>query len=170
MNKKVYLIDSNSLITPFNLYYALEFGSLFWDNIKQHVDAGDIMLLDMVKEECIKKKDALTEWFEEFQNIINHRTKEYVFGYTEVLQYIQDNPCYSIGALNAWSQETVADPWLIAVAKAEGYTIVTFELHHGNLTKNQPTPKVKIPDVAEHFGVETIDLFEMMHELELRLC
>lgn len=62
MSKKVYLIDANSLITPFNLYYSFEFGSRFWDAIKERINNGQIVVLDMVKEECMKKKDALSEW------------------------------------------------------------------------------------------------------------
>lgn len=170
MSKKVYLIDANSLITPFNLYYSFEFGSRFWDAIKERINNGQIVVLDMVKEECMKKKDALAEWIGQIDDVLDHKTVEYVAGYAEVMQYIQDNPCYSDKALSAWSQDTVADPWLIAVAKARGYTIVTLEGKHSSLSEHRPTSKIKIPDVATDFDVETMHLFEMMRELGLKLA
>ena len=50
-----------------------------------------------------------------------------------------------------------ADPWLVAVAKTLGGTVVTHE---------QPNPdakkKIFIPDVCNHFGVPYMDTFELL--------
>ena len=118
----------------------------------------------------MQKKDALSEWVGQIDDVLDHKTAEYVMGYAEVLQYVQNNPCYSDKALNAWSQDTVADAWLIAVAKARGYTIVTLEGKHSSLSEHRPTSKIKIPDIATDFDVETMHLFEMMRELGLKLA
>ena len=53
-----------------------------------------------------------------------------------------------------------ADPWVVAHAKALGGRIVTFE-------KMEPlSTKPKIPDVAAPFGVNCINLWDMLTELK----
>lgn len=59
--------------------------------------------------------------------------------------------------------------WLIAAAMVHGYIIVTFERSDGNLTATMKRGKVKIPDVARHFNVECIDLYEMMRRLHIQI-
>jgi len=80
--------------------------------------------------------------------------------YAEVVQYVQSNGIYR----QYWITNFLdgADPWLIAYAKALGERIVTFEV---------PQPearKPKIPDVASHFDVDTIVLWDMLQELGWR--
>lgn len=66
-------------------------------------------------------------------------------------------------ALNRWSAN-VADPWLIACAKANDYVLVTFEQSAGKLNPKAPGSNPKIPDIAKEFGVETINLYQMLTE------
>ena len=63
----------------------------------------------------------------------------------------------------------VADPWLIAAAAVNHYTIVTFEKPNDGLNARNPSKNAKIPDVASEFGVETVDLYSMMRELGFML-
>ena len=73
-------------------------------------------------------------------------------------------------ALDTWAQENVADPWLIASAAVNGYTLVTFEKPVGmNRSKRSPSKNAKIPDIALEFGVPVIDLYEMMKRLSIKL-
>lgn len=68
-----------------------------------------------------------------------------------------------------WSREEVADPWIISSAIINGYTIVTLEVPSSGLSDKNPNRKAKIPDVAKAFNVETINLFEMMRRLGIRI-
>lgn len=55
-----------------------------------------------------------------------------------------------------------ADTWLIAHAKVLGGKVVTFE-------KTEPNSrKPKIPDIADQFGVQCINLHKMLDELKAR--
>ena len=56
-----------------------------------------------------------------------------------------------------------ADPWIIAQAKAHGGVVVTFEARapQGN--------KPKIPDVCDHFAVESRNLWSVLRELGFTL-
>lgn len=68
-----------------------------------------------------------------------------------------------------WSREEVADPWIISSAAINNYTIVTLEVSSGSLSDKNPNKRAKIPDVAKVFGVDTINLFEMMRRLGIKI-
>lgn len=61
--------------------------------------------------------------------------------------------CYSV-------LKDFADPWLIAFAISNKWTIVTYE-------KSQPERKnrIKIPEVCNQFNVRSIDAIQMFREL-----
>jgi hypothetical protein len=167
-----YLIDTNSLITPKATYYPMDLVPRFWQSMAEKIEDGSVAILDIVKQEILKRKDKddLALWMHNLVIgcLVNHRQQNIVVKYAEVLQYIQDNPCYSEKALREWSEETVADAWLIAAAAVRGFTIVTFE-KPVLVDANNPSKKAKIPNVAHHFKVRTIDLFGMIRELGIAL-
>ena len=66
-------------------------------------------------------------------------------------------------------KEEVADPWLIAAARANDYTIVTEEQGSKGISPKQKNKDPKIPDVAKALGVDTIPLFEMMRKLKIKI-
>ena len=53
-----------------------------------------------------------------------------------------------------------ADPWLIAHAIASGGKVVTQETRAGENSK-----RVKIPNVCDAFGVESLNMDDMLREL-----
>lgn len=54
--RKKYLIDSNSLITPYERYYPFDIVVSFWTQLKQYIENGSIVVLDMVKSEIMKNQ------------------------------------------------------------------------------------------------------------------
>lgn len=46
----IYLIDTNSLITPKNSYYPFDIASRFWDSMAEKIQEGYLAILDLVKE------------------------------------------------------------------------------------------------------------------------
>ena len=68
-----------------------------------------------------------------------------------------------------WSQATVADPWLIATAAVNGYTIISDEVSAGTLSIKNQSKNAKIPDVAKAFSVKSKPLFYMMRELGIKI-
>lgn len=89
--------------------------------------------------------------------------------YQEVLQYVQTCGLYKEQALQTWAPSQIADPWLIAAAAVNNYTIITFEVSSGGLSVKTPNKNAKIPDVAKAFGVKTQNLFYMMRALGIRI-
>lgn len=171
MSDEKFLIDTNSFIEPYNKYYSFDLAANFWKQLKYHFEAGNIVLLDMVKDEISKGEDDLSEWLNGINILkeIDHRTSDILSNYGRVLQAIQDNPIYKETALENWSQETVADAWLIATAINNNYTIITFEKGQRIHNSNNMYKNAKIPDVAEDFGVKVADLYYLMRTLRIKL-
>ena len=64
MNGKIYLVDANALITPYQQYYPFDFAKSFWDQLQRSIENGRIAILDMVKLELQKghEDDNLRKW------------------------------------------------------------------------------------------------------------
>ena len=171
MEKELFLIDANSLITPYLTFYSFDLAKTFWNQMEWHIQNGNIAILDLVKSEVLKGKDSLKEWMENIEvgQLIDHREPAIIVKYREVLRYIQDNPAYKPAALTEWSREEVADPWLIAAAAIGNYTIISFEIANKGLNTHNPSKNAKIPDVAKVFNVEVQNLYYMMRVLKFSL-
>lgn len=169
---ETFLIDANALIAPYRLYYAFDIAPSFWEKLANEFNSGRIVLLDKVRDELLKGEDDLTDWIkknEEIISVCDYKTESVIANYQSVLQYIQTSGLYKESALAAWAPANIADPWMIAAAKAYGYTIVTLEVPSGGLSTKTPNKNAKIPDVAKALGVKTSSLFEMMRMLEIAL-
>jgi hypothetical protein len=167
-----FLIDSCALITPYRGYYSFDFAKGFWNQMETCIKSGTILILSKVREEVISCEDPLSDWMKEFDKglFISHKTPEIIGIYGKVLEYIKNEPCYkNPNALAIWAKESVADAWLIAASKVTGYPIVTTEVGKDLINPKCPSKNPKIPNVAEHFGVEVISLFAMMKELSFTL-
>lgn len=171
MSQSMYLIDANSLITPYRNYYSFDFARGFWTQMEHHIREGNVALLDVVKDEILRGNDELTDWLKglEIGRLIDHREAPILVNYGQVLQFLQNNPYYRESALAEWSRNTVADPWLIAAAQVYNCSIVTFEIANSNPDIHNPWKMAKIPNVASEFGIVTVNLFSMMRALNIRL-
>jgi len=171
VSQELFLIDSNSLITPHQTYYPFDFAHSFWEQMERSIKDGSVAILDVVKKELQNGNDSLKRWAEQLEIgcYIDHREENIVSQYSLVLQSVADNPCYKETALHEWSKEGAADPWIIAAAAAIGFTIITFEKPNGGLSPMQKSKVAKIPDVAASFDVKTESLYYMMRVLSFRL-
>ena len=171
MTQQSFLIDANSFIEPYRKYYSFDFTTAFWDQMGQNIKDGNIVILDIVRDEIMRGDDDLTNWIKALPigKLVDHREGQILANYGRVLQHIQSSPYFKESALTEWAKESVADPWLIAAAKACNCQIVTFEVANTNPDPKQPWKAAKIPTVAKEFGVTTLDLFSMMRSLHFRL-
>ena len=171
---KTFLIDTSALITPYRQYYAFDLVPSFWEKLKGCFELGKIAILDKVWSELEKggSEDDLSSWLNSNKSLVTictYKTEAVIKNYADVLQYIQTSNLYFESAIAAWATEEIADPWLIAVARASGYIIVTVEKGSNGISPKQKNKDPKIPDVAKALGVDTITLFEMMRRLKIRI-
>jgi hypothetical protein len=164
--RKVYLVDSNTFITPFKNYYPFDFAPSFWEFFGNNILNGNIAVLSKVYDEVSKGTDELSVWIKGLNfTKIDHRASDILSKYQVVLTHIQiSTSLYNDKALAEWADNSRADAWLVAAAIANGYKIVTFERPNGSLGVNV-TSHPKIPDVAANFGIECISLYEMIRDL-----
>jgi hypothetical protein len=169
-NSEVFIIDSNLLIEPHRTYYSFDIFPEFWTFIEQSITAKKIIILDMVYDEIAVGTDTLSLWIKNIQNFepLNHRTQEFIKHYADILNFIQMSGFYKTDALRSWSVPSVADPFLVAVAIQNKYTVITGERPNTGLNKTNPSPKVKTPDICTQFNVKWGDLFSMLTKLGFR--
>ena len=162
----IYLVDANTFITPFKTYYPFDFAPSFWAFLGDNILNNNIAVLSKVYTEVSKGTDELAKWITGLGlTVIDHRTPAIISNYQEVLTYIQTSTTlYNDRALAEWSDINRADAWLVAASMTNGYILVTFERPNSSLgTSLSSHPK--IPDVAAHFGINCLNLYEMMRGL-----
>jgi hypothetical protein len=168
MPSEVFIIDADALIAPYQNFYPFDIFPDIWDFFAQSITSKRIIILDKVYDEIAKGGDSLSKWLDTVKDIEQFGIRDGVIinNYSKILNYIQNSPLYQKDeALNSWSSNTVADPWIIAVALANSFTVITFERANESLSEKQPSKKVKIPDICKHFNVKCEDLYYMMRQL-----
>ena len=171
MSEEAFLVDSNTFITPYKTYYPFDFAPSFWAFLEKHISNGNIVVMSKIFDEVTKGTDDLSKWLQGMSfSQADHRTPDVLVVYSQVMTHIQNGKSaigislYNDKALSEWADSSRADAWLVAMAKAKGYTLVTFERPNSSLgTSVSGHPK--IPDVASVFGVKYRSLYDMMRTL-----
>ena len=170
LNSNGFIIDANSLITPFHNYYTFDWAPNFWQSVEESILSGNIVLLDIVRDEILRGNDELSKWMKRFDlsTIQSRQDRDIITKYGEILEYIQTCGLYKSTALSNWSDKKNADGWLIAAALGQGHTVVSFEASNKDLNSYNPSKDAKIPDVCASFSVTYTSLFEMMRSLDIK--
>ncbi len=161
-----YLIDSDVFIQAKNQHYAFSICPGFWDSLIGHFHAGHVFSIDEIREELLRGDDEedLVCWVKgklprEFflpvreQNVSN--------SYGEIMLWVQRNTQFLDYAKAKFATE--ADGWLAAYARVHGYIVITGEQFRPDVKS-----KVPLPNVCKQFDVECRDVFQMLHDLNIR--
>ena len=91
MTQQSFLIDANSFIEPYRKYYSFDFTTAFWDQMGQNIKDGNIVILDIVRDEIMRGNDDLTNWVKALTigKLVDHREDQILANYGQVLEYIQ---------------------------------------------------------------------------------
>lgn len=166
MSKK-FLFDSDSLIVAKNSYYSPEFSSAFWDWIVSGNQNAVLYTIDKVINEFKNgnENDYLRKFAEEHEPSLTLKTTDdnCLRRYGEI--QVWANTAWSNGkdnrkttkALEVFAKEAIADPWLVAYASLNGFCIVSNEK-----SAFESQTSVKLPDVANAFGVKVVKLHEVL--------
>lgn len=151
---EIFLLDSNTFITPYRLYYSFDFAPGYWQQLATSLQLDNVVVLDVVFKEVSKMEDGLSTWIKNLNNFkpLSTRTSSILVNYGKVLNYVQSCGLYKNEALRNWSQAYVADPWLIAVAMDLNATIITEETPVGSgLSTKKSIKKCKTPRCSKKF-------------------
>lgn len=161
----LYVVDSNFFIQAHRAYYPLDVIQSFWTKVKQLANEGKIKSIDKVKAEIYSNashEDELKDWCQDnLPNDFFLDTSSFIKDYTDIVVWANSmSNFYKRSAIQEFLAADLADPWLVAYAKANNCTIVTYE-------KSEPNrkSKIKIPEVCNQFGVRYINTVDLLREL-----
>lgn len=144
-----YSLDASALIVPWRDQYPPRIFKGFWERYDEMIIAGQAVAVDEVYKEIEKKDDDLKEWVRDRLRMFVALEEDIQLAVTEVLTL-------SERMVGSQKGRNAADPWVIALAKVRGLTVVTMERASGNL--NRP----KIPDVCDTLSVPCIDVIGLV--------
>ncbi|MES9902309.1 MAG: DUF4411 family protein [Sedimenticola sp.] len=156
-----YLLDANTLIEAKNRYYNMKVCPGFWDWLLLSSISGDIASISLVFDELKRGNDELKEWAilhgDLFLDVADEPTQQ---AFAEIAQHVSTEAHkMKVGAMEDFLSG--ADPWLIAMARASGMSVVTHEAYNPDIKK-----KFLIPNICHTFDVPYIDTFELLLTLE----
>lgn len=154
-----YLLDANVFIQAKNLHYGFDFCPAFWSWLNVQNMAGKIASIEKVADE-LSGDDELSQWVMEYRKSFFLPADNVVIPALKDVSIWVNTQSYEPSAISTFLQ--VADYWLIAYAKAHGYTIVTHEVPSDSFRK------IKIPNVCIGLDLACISPFEMLRRERAR--
>lgn len=164
----LYVLDANVFINAHRGYYGFQIVPSFWDTLIDLANDSKICSIDRIQDEIVnplsQDPDELHEWTaENFRNYFEGTdATDVLLAYSQIQQWANDNSQFTPAAKEEFARN--ADAWIIAYSKAKGHTLVTHEVNNP-----QSRRRILIPVVCEVFGVNYVNTFEMLRELEVKL-
>lgn len=146
-----YSIDTSALIHGWVRAYPKDVFPTLWDKLDSLISDGHLRASEEVKVELGQKEDELLAWAGNREDLF----VEFDESLQKEATLIQKRHPNLVDP-NKTVQD--ADPFVIALAKIEGCTVVTQEVKSNN--PNKP----KIPDVCESFRIPHINLLQLIKQ------
>jgi len=157
---KVYCLDANVLIQAWQKYYSPKFCPSYWDLLNELGSQGRIFIAEEVFNEITRTEDDLCKWLKASKIPV----RSIDANVTKCLQDIYAKDPSHKTLVDNTKARSLADPWVIAHAISEGATVVTKEEKVTALNSN----RIKIPNVCDNMGVDWINDFEFISELNIQ--
>ena len=155
-----FLVDANVLISAHRLYYAFDLCPGFWASILEGCAKQRIFSTSRVQAELIAGGDVLAQWIARelpAAFFVSDSSGAVAAEFAPMMTWVAGRD-FLPAARAKFASDT--DGWLVAVAKAGNYCVVTHEKLQVGVKA-----RVKIPNVCEEFGVSYCNTFEMLREL-----
>lgn len=146
-----YCIDTSALLDGWVRHYPPDVFPALWDNLESMIDSGDLISSDEVLNELSQKDDDVYEWAKRNNDMFMPIDEEIQLVTLEIL----DRFPRLVGQMK---DRNKADPFVIAVAKIRDAVVVTGERNFGTIDRP------RIPIVCSNFGVNYMDLLQMIRE------
>lgn len=147
-----YCIDTSALIDAWRVNYRPEvFPTLWTEDLANLISEGFLVAPQQVFEELKQGDDELFEWAKTHKEMFKDLDEEQVNLVRQIESKFRD--------LVDFNKSTAdADPFIIALAKSRGLTVITSE-------KSNPN-KPRIPDVCKEYEVKCLTVIEFFMEKE----
>jgi len=150
-----YCLDTSAFIDAWERYYPLDVFPIVWDEMDRLMSEGVIVSPEEVYHEIKKKSDGVIEWAQKYKGLFIPLTA----GIQKHLRKIMSD--FAEGFVDPKRNRSGADPVVVAVALAHGYTVVTGE------RPGRKKGDTKIPDVCKHYGIRWCNIMVMFRELKM---
>ena len=144
-----YCVDTSAILDGWVRYYPRDVFPTLWDKLEEMIAAGRLVAPDEVLRELSKSDDDLHEWARSQDGLFCQLEDDVQIATTEILGAFPK-------LVNNERNRSIADPFVIAVAKVRGFSVVTGEKRTGN------SARPKIPDVCDAYGIKCLTLLELM--------
>ena len=145
----IYCIDTSSLIAAWQELYPIENFPKLWERVEGLIVGGRLVSPVEVLNETKKRSDELHAWLKDRKGMFRELSDEVQI---EAAQILAQFP----RLVGERKLRTSADPFVIALARVEGWQIVTNEKPTGSLTRPN------IPDVCRELQSSTIDVLQVI--------
>lgn len=148
MSPSTYCVDTSALLDGRSRYYPPQIFPALWDKIEVLIAEGRFVIPEEVLAEIIKKDDETAAWVKRHPEIVTplDRVQE-----AECKLVLRDFP----RLVDTRKGRSIADPFVIALAKARKLVVVTGE-SIGTIEKP------KIPIVCDHYHIEWITFLDIV--------
>ena|SRR5579871_1082688 len=144
-----YCIDTSAILDGWVRYYPRDVFPTLWEKLEELIGLGRLVAPDEVLRELSKNDDELHEWARLQIGLFCPLEEEIQIATAEILGAFPK-------LVNNERNRSVADPFVIAVAKVRKLSVVTGEKRKGNLARP------KIPDVCEVYGIKCLTFLDLM--------
>jgi hypothetical protein len=143
-----YSIDTSAILDGWVRHYPIDTFPALWDRLDQLIDAGRLCTSDEVLRELEMKDDDALAWAKARPSLFVALDEPVQVATTEILALFPK-------LVDTMKGRNRADPFVIAVAKLKGLTVVTGE-------KGGQASRPRIPFVCEHLAVPCLDLIGLI--------
>jgi hypothetical protein len=146
-----YSLDTSGLLDGWVRYYSPDVFPSLWKQMEAAAADGTIVAVQDVLLELERQDDDVFAWAKRHVTFVQLED-EIQASATEILARFPQ-------LVNTRRSRSVADPFVIALARVQGLTVVTAERASGS------PRKPRIPDVCAGVGVKCVPLLGMFKEL-----
>lgn len=150
-----YCVDTSSLIAGWNEHYPIRNAPGFWSSLEGAIEEGKIFSPIEVRHELERRDGELLDWLKVRRELFVDLEKDVQLEARAILKQL---PWLTKGIPG----RTVADPFVVALAKARNFTVVTEEGPGGER-------KPQIPYVCKQLEVPYMNLLGLIQTEDWRL-
>ena len=144
---QIYCFDTNALIDLYRRKYPADIFETLWKQIDLEVANGSLIVPREVYRELEQNDDELLKWVKARSQMIQIPTQDQIVTVEQILAEFPE-------LVDPLKTTPDADPFVIALAKAEAGIVVTSEHLAG------PKARPKIPNACVKFSVRYMNLLE----------
>jgi hypothetical protein len=145
----MFSVDTSAFLDAWARHYPLNIFPTLWAYMEKAAKDGVIKVSEEVVEELSRKDDGACDWIKAQPEMIIPTDEDVQKEITSILKI---HP----RLVNVSKNRSGGDPFVIAVARLRGYSVITGEVLTGNATKP------RIPDVCVALNVPYLDILEFI--------